>query len=555
MTQGEIEKLAAKTGNIFSRLEVRIMKDIIRRIEENGFVTASADWQISRLKQLGESEQTIKQLIQDALGASDEELDRIFSDEVYEQYYGHAHSYELANMQQVPLEENEALLRIVEAMKEQLRGEYRNLTGSMGFAFRGAGGKLQYSSLANAYRTIMDNAVADITSGAFDYNTVLKRTVSDLTSSGLRWIDYDSGRRDRVDVAARRAVLTGFRQVQGKINEQVAAELHTDMYEVSYHVGARPSHQPWQGRVWSMEQLKSVCGLGSVTGLCGANCYHDYKPFPPGSVRTYTDDQLAEMVKKENATKQYNGREYNTYEALQQQRKMERVMRAQREKIKLLEEGGADPDDIILAKARYQGQMQTYKDFSKKMQLPERKARIMQDGLRGQFMPTKAEAKKVEQITQEKIAGQESGARKSKFSEHFIEFNNGQKDVITTRKLMNNLNKSNIGQETVKYISEHPELNINMCYKVDAPENIFGMQIKDDIYIYATKTATVQKTAEILIHEVTHHRYDIGGNQWSECVCRAQEIKHRKGVDKLTGQELRDIIKSVKRDYPEYKWR
>ena len=130
-----------------------------------------------------------------------------------------------------------------------------------------------------------------------------------------------------------------FRQVQGKINEQVAAELHTDMYEVSYHVGARPSHQPWQGRVWSMEQLRSVCGLGSVTGLCGANCYHDYKPFPPGSVRTYTDDQLAETVKKENATKQYNDREYNTYEALQQQRKMERVMRAQREKIKLLEGG------------------------------------------------------------------------------------------------------------------------------------------------------------------------------------------------------------------------
>lgn len=412
MTQGEIEKLAAKTGNIFSRLEVRIMKDIIRRIKENGFVTASSAWQISRLKQLGESEQTIKQLIQDALGASDEELERIFSDEVYEQYYGHAHAYELANMQQVPLEENEALQRTVEAMKEQLRGEYRNLTGSMGFAFRGAGGKLQYSSLANAYRTIMDNAVADITSGAFDYNTVLKRTVSDLTSSGLRWIDYDSGRRDRVDVAARRAVLTGFRQVQGKINEQVAAELHTDMYEVSYHVGARPSHQPWQGRVWSMEQLKSVCGLGSVTGLCGANCYHDYKPFPPGSIRTYTDDQLAAMAKKENATKQYNnGREYNTYEALQQQRKMERIMRAQRQKIKLLEEGGADPNDIILAKARYQGQMQTYKNFSEKMQLPEQKARIMQDGLRGQFMPTKAEQKALaESAISDKIKGEMKAA-------------------------------------------------------------------------------------------------------------------------------------------------
>ena len=394
MTQGEIEKLAVKTGNIFSRLEVRIMQDIIRRVKENGFVTASADWQISRLKQLGESEQTIRQLIQDALGASDEELERIFSDEVYEEYYGHAHAYEIAGVQQIPYEENEALQRTVEAMKLQLRGEYQNLTGSMGFAVRGTDGKIKSSPIMSFYRTTLDNAVADIHSGAFDYNTVLKRTVATLTNSGLRYIDYESGRSDRVDVAVRRAVLTGFRQVQGKINEQVAAELHTDMYEVTYHIGARPSHQPWQGRVWSMEQLQSVCGLGTGPGLCGWNCYHDYRPFPPGSVRTYTDEQLESMMEQENAPKEYNGKQYTTYEALQQQRKMERTMRAQRQKIKLLEEG-AVPDDVILARAKYQGQMQNYAAFSKKMNLPEQKARIMQDGLRGRFMPTKEELKQM----------------------------------------------------------------------------------------------------------------------------------------------------------------
>lgn len=395
MTQGEIEKLTVKTQNIFSRLEIRIMQDIIRRIKENGFVTASADWQISRLKQLGESEQTIRQLIQDALGASDAELEHIFSDEVYEQYYGHAHAYELVGVQQIPLEQNQALQRTIEAMKQQLRGEYQNLTGSMGFAVRGADGKIKSSPIMSFYRTTLDNAVTDIHSGAFDYNTVLKRTVATLTNSGLRYIDYESGHSDRVDVAVRRAVLTGFRQVQGKINEQVAAELHTDMYEVTYHVGARPSHQPWQGRVWIMEQLQSVCGLGTGPGLCGWNCYHDYRPFPPGSVRTYTDEQLEAMLEQENTPKEYSGKQYTTYEALQQQRKMERTMRAQRQKIKLLEEGGADPDDVILARAKYQGQMQNYAAFSKKMNLPEQKARIMQDGLRGRFMPTKEELKQM----------------------------------------------------------------------------------------------------------------------------------------------------------------
>lgn len=413
MTQGEIERLTVKTENIFSELEVRIMSDIVRRIKENGVSTASADWQISRLQQLGMSEKQIRTWIQKALEASDKEMNRIFSDEAYREYYGHARAYKLADLQQIPLEQNTFLQQLLEVTKQRLESEYRNIAGSMGFAIRDpATGKIRSAPLMEYYRSTLDNAVMDIQSGAFDYNTVLRRTINQMTASGIRYIEYDSGHRDRVNVAVRRAVLTGFRQVQGKINEQVAADLNTDQYEVSYHVGARPTHQPWQGKVWSMQQLKEICGLGEVTGLKGINCYHDFKPFPPGSVRTYTDKQLTQMIKEENTPREYNGKQYTTYEALQQQRKMERGMRAQRQRIKLLQEGGADPDDIILAKAKYQGQMQTYKDFSEKMKLPEQKARIMQDGLRGHFMPTKAEQKVLEEsVINDKIKAELSEAK------------------------------------------------------------------------------------------------------------------------------------------------
>lgn len=408
MTQGEIEKLTAKTENIFSELEVRIMSDIVRRIKENGVSTATADWQISRLQQLGMAKEEITAWIQKALETSDKEMDRIFSDEAYKEYYGHARAYRMADFQQIPFEQNTFLQSLIETTKQQLMSEYQNITGSMGFVIRDpATGKIRSSPLLDYYRSTLDNAVMDIQSGAFDYNTVLNRTITEMTRSGIRYIEYDSGHRDRVNVAARRAVLTGFRQVQGKINERVAADLNTDLYEVSYHVGARPTHQPWQGKVWSAQQLKEVCGLGEITGLKGINCYHDYKPFPPGSVRTYTDEQLTQMLKEENTPKEYNGKQYTTYEALQQQRKMERNMRAQRQKIKLLQEGGTNPEDVILAKAKYQGQMQTYKDFSEKMKLPEQKQRIMQDGLKGRFMPTKAELEKIIPPTLKNAAGQD----------------------------------------------------------------------------------------------------------------------------------------------------
>jgi hypothetical protein len=408
MTQGEIEKLTVKVSNIFSELEVRIMTDIVRRIKENGFASASVDWQISRLQQLGMAEEDIRGWIQSALQATDAEMDRIFSDEVYKQYYEQEHFFRLAGMRQIPLEENFVLQQLIEATKKQLQGEYQNLTGSMGFAIRNpATGRIQSSPLMEYYRSTMDQAVIDIKSGAFDYNTVLKRTVNQMAASGLRYIEYDSGHRDRIDVAARRAILTGFRQVQSQIMEQVAEQLGTDTFEVSYHVGARPTHQPWQGKVWTRQELISVCGLGEVTGLKGINCYHDYKPFPPGSVRTYTDEQLQKMLDAENTPREYNGKQYTTYEALQQQRKMERTMRSQRQKIKLLEEGGSDDQEIILAKAKYQGQMQTYKDFSEKMKLPEQKTRIMQDGLKGRFIPTKAELEKIVPTTLKNAAGQD----------------------------------------------------------------------------------------------------------------------------------------------------
>lgn len=54
-------------------------------------------------------------------------------------------------------------------------------------------------------------------------------------------------------------------------------------------------------------------------------------------------------------------------------------MRAQREKAQLLKSGGADPDDVMLARAKYQGQLNEYARFSKKMGLKEERERIYYD--------------------------------------------------------------------------------------------------------------------------------------------------------------------------------
>ena len=158
--------------------------------------------------------------------------------------------------------------------------------------------------------------------------------------------------------------------------------MQKSIFEVSWHGGARPTHQVWQGRVYSKKQIETVCGLGDVQGLCGANCYHSYSPFfPEFDVRTYTDEQLEEMNRQENTPVEFGGKQYTKYEALQRQRRLETTMRAERQKIKLLQEGGASEDDIITARAKYRVTSAEYTRFSKAMNLPQQRERVTVDGL------------------------------------------------------------------------------------------------------------------------------------------------------------------------------
>ncbi len=370
----ELEKLMRSAGT-------RIMSDIIRRVRDCSEITRTADWQIDRLNQLGESKKYIKSTIQKALKLSDEQIEEMYKSAAESAHAYNKELYKATGKDYIPYVENAFLQQITAAVASQTKDEFKNITGSLGFAVK-RGGLTVFKPIAKYYQSTLDNAVADITSGAFDYNTVIKRTVEEMTRSGLRTVDYASGHSNRIDVAVRRAVLTGLNQLTGQVQEANAEKLGAEKFEVTWHSTARPTHQPWQGRVYTKEELVGVCGLGEVDGLKGANCRHDYFPFIEGiSERVYTDEQLEELNRKENEKKAYGDKEYTAYEATQRQRYLETAIRAQRQKIKLLQEGNASEDDIISAKCKYHKLSQEYTNFSKAMDLPQERSRIYSDGL------------------------------------------------------------------------------------------------------------------------------------------------------------------------------
>lgn len=383
MQPSQLANLPQKLQSYFYNMQNRIIADVARRIQKAGEITSTADYQLNKYLIMGGTTEQIREEIKRLTSKTDAEIADIYNQVINSDYVRYKEIYEQinGNFPSIADPENETLNAWITGIMEQTRGQIQNISESLGFMVP-AGNGLTFTPLTNIYQKYEDAACLDVVTGSFDYNTVLKRTVKELSRSGIRAVDYASGQVNRTPVAVRRAVLTGVNQVSAKINEKVAQDLGTEYFEVTAHAGARPSHAEWQGKVYKHSELVSVCGLGDVTGLCGANCRHAYYAFFPGiSVRAYSDDDLQRIKDQDAKEETWLGKTYNGYERTQKARQYESTMRQQRSYIQALNEGGADPADIQAAQARYLNTMNEYKGFCAQMDMRPDMQRVYIDGL------------------------------------------------------------------------------------------------------------------------------------------------------------------------------
>lgn len=385
MSPDELEQLPKPIERILTIMELAVMNEMVERITNAAIITPLIDWTLGRLIAIGESKSKIKKIIDEALQETDLQIDKIYEQAARSDYVTNKNIYQAAGVDYTPYPENKWLQQVVEAIKDQTKDSLRpmeNITKTTGFNVK-MGKETVFTPLSEYLERTLDDAMTKIISGVKTYSQAINGVVDEMTSSGLRTVDYASGRSDRVEVAARRAVMTGMAQLTDKVNEKNAEELNTDYWEVEWHMGARNTgtgfrnHQSWQGKVYSSAEMRTVCGLGEMLGFAGINCYHIRYAFIPGiSKRKYSDEWLEEQNRKENTKKTFNGKEYDTYGALQYQRRLERTIRKQKQDIKLLEKAKADPDDIVTAKSQKRLTEKVYTEFSKEMGLRQQLERL-----------------------------------------------------------------------------------------------------------------------------------------------------------------------------------
>jgi DNA-binding transcriptional MerR regulator len=393
ITPDYLSRVPDSVVKLYQDLEDYLIRQICGSLSISGEPNATALELIRQLQRRGMPLETIEERIKRTLKLSDQQLKKALENAVQRNnaYYDAAFDALGLVEEQAQLDEMAAE---IDSITRQTEKAMHNITRSMGFGMRGLDGSVIICDAQRTYQTILDKAELRVLSSGASYNVAIRDGIREMTGSGLigEWVEYrdEEGKvyhRNRVDVAVRRAVMTGVSQISAQRSEMAAEELDTPLREISAHRGARDvdgphgweNHKEWQGKVYSTERgddkypyIYTATGWGAVDGLEGANCRHMHFPFVEGfSERTYTDEELANIDKPPFT---YQGREYSAYEATQKQREIETALR--RVKRRLIGFKAAGDDEAYTAEAvRYLRLNEEYTKFSAAADLPTQRER------------------------------------------------------------------------------------------------------------------------------------------------------------------------------------
>ena len=381
-----LDAVPEELAELYRGLEDTLLMEICSRLKLRDELNEVTVQDIKVLRSHGIDTNEIEKAIRNTSGISEKKLKELFDDVIARNKKYYTSVIDMAGLTQPDILVNAAT---IEAIRAQTLDEFHNITQSMGFLVDKGRTMLPP---AKAYQHALDAAEMMIQSGAISYNEAIKRSVKELADSGLRAVDYESGHRDQVDVAVRRAVMTGVNQINQKYAEQSTEYLETDLVETSAHIGARnignvpENHEKWQGKWyrWSEKPQTSTgeypdfietTGYGTGAGLGGWNCRHTFYPVVEGvSEATYSQADL-DAMKGENRKFKFEGQEYDGYTATQEQRSIERTIRKLKREKAAYKAAGLHEEEQA-ANIRIRRLNAKYKAFSAAAGLPEQRERM-----------------------------------------------------------------------------------------------------------------------------------------------------------------------------------
>lgn len=324
---------------LFQQVEDDILRDVARRISKMDTMTPTANWQLWRYEQTEALRQDVVKKLARCTGKSEAEIRRLMQEAATRAMEAEDEIYYHYGKEPTPFADNAPLQALLNAGYQQTAGTFHNLTATTA------------NTVSGQFEAALDRAHLKVSSGTFDYKSAVKSAVDSLADT-MKYVTYPTGHTDTLEVAARRAVLTGVNQTGAKLQVARADEMGVEFFETTAHGGARPSHAEWQGRQFHRggavdymgkhyPDFEAATGYGTGAGLCGWNCRHTFFSIFPelGPAPAWTQADLEALNARDI---EYNGGRYTRYEISQMQRARERTVRKYKRRYLAEDAAGAD---------------------------------------------------------------------------------------------------------------------------------------------------------------------------------------------------------------------
>jgi hypothetical protein len=343
-----IDKVIERLVRRIEQGNTYVLEKIGESIKKIGTLSPSQAQQLAQIMRYGGDFDKIINKLAEITNLNEKDIYKIF-DEIANSDYNYAKQfYDYRGKKFIPYEENIALKRQVQALARITANEYRNLTKTMAFTKK-VNGKVVYTPLARTYQDVLDKAVLSVSQGKTTFQEEMYSTIKELANSGIKTVNYDTGRSMRLDSAVRMQMKGALRNLHNEIQEQIGQEYDADGVEISVHLNPAPDHAEVQGRQFSNEEfdkfqndIDAIDYKGKLfpaefeghdrRSISEYNCYHYTFAIVLGVNKPeYSDEELQQIIDDTNKKIEFDGKKYNKYECTQLQRKLELEIRKQKD--------------------------------------------------------------------------------------------------------------------------------------------------------------------------------------------------------------------------------
>lgn len=377
------EKLVQILIDRINALNEDILTIIGNRIKQIGELTPTQVHQIQQMLMYNTDIDTIVQKLAEVTNMNVNDIYNMFEYSAKTNQDFAKQFYRARGISYIPYAQNKVLKEQVRAIAKITAKEYANIsrTSAIGYTIKDLKGNLVFKDISSTYKDIIDKAILNAGQGKTTYQQEMRNAIKQIGQSGLKTIDYESGRSMRLDSAIRMNTLEGLRNLNNQVQEQFGEEFGADGVEVSHHINSAPDHiDTVDGKQFSLNGDRVVNGklykdFNTVNNsldrqVSTLNCRHYIFSIVLGVNKPqYTDKQLEEDKKKNKEGFDFEGKHYSNYEGEQLQRLIEREIRKQKD-IQILAKSSGDKELTLQAQTKITQLTTKYKQLCNISGLP-----------------------------------------------------------------------------------------------------------------------------------------------------------------------------------------